>query len=194
MKKLQLVAVIMALFVYGCSEQMSPVEPTETPGNALEAKKAGDIIPFEDSSAAARTIITVSKRILANDGGTVSLQGGFTGTNGKDVIYEASIVFPAGALPADTTISITIEKISFQENADVTFGPCGLFFNIPGELTLNATNVQIAEKSTEVRLLYWNHETWEPMPDSWGHFTKKHKGTVEAGASIPHFSRYAFGR
>jgi len=141
-----------------------------------------------------RTFITASKRILADDGGTVSLQGAFMGTNKKEVFYDVSIVFPAGALPGDTTISITIEKTSFQENAHVTFGPCGLFFNIPGELTLNATNVQIAEKQTTVRLLYWNHETWEPMPDSWGSFTKKQKGTVVAGAAIPHFSRYAFGR
>lgn len=194
MKKLQLVAAIMTLFICGCSEQMNPVEPIQTPGDAPDIGKASTCIVLQDDMIAAGNLVSTSSRLLAKQGGSVVLQGTFIGANGSLVTYKASIFFPANALPADTTISITIDKATFQENAEVTFGPHGLIFDKPGILSLQASGAAIAEDMTGLKFIYWNKDTWEEMPNSWGVFVANDKGILAAGAKVPHFSRYAFGR
>jgi hypothetical protein len=140
------------------------------------------------------TTISVSQKVVASVGGTVSLQGSFLNKAGETVSYNLSIKFAPGALPSDQTISITIDKTTFASNADVTFGPSGLVFAKPATLYLWGSNVDIAKNASSLKLLYWDGKTWVAYPDSWGFYTPNFSGVVFATGAIPHFSRYAFGR
>jgi hypothetical protein len=208
MKKLQLIAAIMPFVLFGCSDQSNPVGPGQTSSSASTSTIAGSKkdgvqpvsgpiqVSFMDSAASTDTnIVRVSTPIIASVGGSVRLFGAFPDKHGDVVSYDLSIMFPAGALPGDTTISISIDKASFQNDGTVTFGPHGIVFKIPGTLSLSATNIDFVKKNKTVNLYYLNNGALELMPEHWGSVTKvKSDNSVVAGAQIPHFSMYAFGR
>ena len=217
MKKLQLTVAMMATVLFGCSEQGNPVGPAETSGvvttstiakamvlavdapntnivsgsKGFVARKAKDLAV----DASDTNIVSVSQAIVASVGGSVRLQGAFANASGRLVTYDLSILFPAGALPGDTTISISIDRTTFADNGLVTFGPHGIVFNTPGTLSLKATNIDFVKKNKTVNLYYDDNGVMQLMPNNWGSVTKKKSVTsVLASAMIPHFSRYAFGR
>jgi len=208
MNKLQFVAAIMAFFVFGCSDRMNPVEPAQTsigeatpvvsvdPPLALSGKSSSGskLAGTESMDLIPSTVITVAKPVVAKDGGTVRLNGSFINSVGETVTYDLSVTFAPGALPSNQTITISIDKTTFADNADVTFGPAGLVFAKPAKLYLWGANVDVAKKSTSVILQYWNGTRWEPYPNSWGFYNSNFSGIVFASGDIPHFSRYAFGR
>jgi len=198
MKKLQFIVAMMATVLFGCSEQSNPVGPAETSGVvttstvALQTVKCASMTCVDAPNT---NIVTVSQAIVAKVGGSVRLQGTFVAASGDLVTYDLSIVFAAGALPHDTTISISIDKTTFQSDGTVTFGPHGIVFNTPGTLTLSANNIDFVKKNSTVNLYYNDNGVMQLMPSSWGSVTKKSGSTsVVAGANIPHFSMYAFGR
>ena len=209
MKKLQLTIAMMATVLFGCSDQSNPVGPAETLGVVTTSTIAKPKVPPKAKpkflskakpnvlavDAPDTNIVSVSKAIVASVGGSVRLQGAFANASGDLVTYDLSILFPAGALPGNTTISISIDKTTFADNGLVTFGPHGIVFNTPGTLSLKATNIDFVKKNQTVSLYYDNNGVMELMPYSWGSVTKKKSVTsVVASATIPHFSRYAFGR
>jgi hypothetical protein len=204
MKKLQLIAALMTLIFFGCSEQSNPVGPAQSsrfgPASTIAGDKKDGVQPWKTAiqlalSEGDTNIVSVSQLIMADSGGSVRLCGAFPDKHGDSVSYDLSITFPAGALPYDATISISIDKNTFADNGLVTFGPHGLVFNTPGTLLLNATNIDFVKKNKTVNLYYDNNGVYQPMPDGWGSVTKILSSTsVTAGAQIPHFSMYAFGR
>ncbi len=173
---------------------MNPVEPVQASSNDPAFGVVCSDIPYEDPIMVPGTLISASNRILAKVGGIVKLQGAFPDDKGQDVSYDISIEFEEGALPHDTTISISIDKTTFKEDGTVTFGPHGLVFKTPGTLLLKADNITFAKNAKTVHLYYLNNGTMKPMPSTWGSYVKKSDWNLVAGAAIPHFSRYAFGR
>jgi len=208
MKKLQLIVAMMATVLFGCSDQSNPAGPGQVSGLASASTIAGSkkdgvqpvvgdiqLAAMDDAASTDTNIVRVSTPIIASVGGTVRLVGAFPDKHGNAISYDLSIMFPAGALPADTMISISIDKSTFQIDGTVTFGPHGIVFNIPGTLSLSATNIDFVKKNKTVNLYYLNNGILELMPDIWWSVTKvKSDNSVVAGAQIPHFSMYAFGR
>jgi hypothetical protein len=205
MKKLQLIAAIMTFVLLGCSDQSTPVGPGQTsnyaPGlTAAGFKKDGiqpvsGLIQLSLADVAPDTnIVMVSGQISASIGGTLRLAGSFPDKQGDSVSYDVSIMFPAGAMPADTTISISINKTTFQIDGTISFGPHGLVFNTPATLTMMANNIDFVKKHDTVNFYYLNNGSMELMPNSYGAYVKKSAWNLVAGANIPHFSMYAFGR
>lgn len=180
--KLFLTFVVITLVVFGCSQNNSPADPVPSVSEPQVLAK-GDT-----------NLITVKNRIRASEGGSVKMEGRYIGKSGKEVYYNVSIHFKAGALQRDQDISVTIDKRLFEYNAQVRFGPHGLVFNTPGTLLIYANGVQIAQENTRLSLMYWTNNVWTAMPNSWGGYLNNYGGNVIAGASIPHFSMYAFGR
>ncbi len=207
MKKLQLIAAITSFFLFGCSEQSNPVGPAQTSGfagaSAIAGAKKDGTQPFsgliqlavmDGETSTDTNIVMVSQRVIADVGGTVRLSGAFPDKEGNPIYYDLSIAFPAGALPGDNTISISIDKSTFQIDGTVTFGPHGIVFNTPATLTVMADNIDFVKKHDTVNFYYLNNGIMELMPDSWGSYVKKTDWNLVAGAAIPHFSAYAFGR
>jgi hypothetical protein len=207
MKKLQLIAAIMPFVLFGCSDQSNPVGPGQTSSSASASTIAGSkkdgvqpvsgdiqLAAMDDAASTDTNIVRVSTPIIASIGGTVRLVGAFPDKHGDAISYDLSIMFPAGALPADTLISISIDKATFQIDGTVTFGPHGIVFNTPATLTMKADNIDFVKKNDTVNFYYLNNGVMELMPDSYGAFVKKTDWNLVAGAKIPHFSMYAFGR
>ncbi len=207
MKKLQLIVAMMATVLLGCSDQSNPAGPGQVSGLASASTIAGSkkdgvqpvvgdiqLAAMDDAASTDTNIVRVSTPIIASVGGTVRLVGAFPDKHGNAISYDLSIMFPAGALPADTMISISIDKSTFQIDGTVTFGPHGIVFNTPATLTVMADNIDFVKKNDTVNFYYLNNGVMELMPNSWGSFVKKTDWNLVAGAMIPHFSMYAFGR
>ena len=200
MKNLTLALALMALFVYGCSERINPVEPSQTArieGSSTVAKLAAASTMLSGSEAPAPPTSTnsVSQPIRASVGGNVCLKGAYLGKYGDTVSYDVSVTIPPGALPYSTSISISIDQSTFADDGTLTFGPSGIVFNTPLQLSVHATNIAFVKKNETVNFYYLNNGVMESMPASWGVITKKGKSnTIDASALVPHFSRYAFGR
>jgi hypothetical protein len=197
MKKFIFVAATVAFMLYGCSDNSDPLGPSQTssvaPGAALGKASTTRLIAG-DALVVDPNILSTSTLVSAKAGGIVALRGSFLNAAGESVSYNLSIAIPAGALPSDQTISITINKTTFADNADVTFGPSGLVFNTPATLYVWGTNVDVAKKAQNVYLQYWDGSKWVPYPGSWGYYSPNFSGIVFASGKIPHFSRYAFAR
>jgi hypothetical protein len=164
-------------------------------GDKVQPWFTGIHLDTSDGATATDTnIVTVSQRMIASVGGSVRLWGAFPDKHGDSVSYDLSVMFPAGALPYDATISISIDKTTFQEDGTVTFGPHGIVFNTPATLTVMADNITFVKQNATVNFYYLNNGVMELMPSSWGSFVKKTDLNLVAGAQIPHFSMYAFGR
>lgn len=207
MKKLQLIVAMMATVLLGCSDQSNPAGPGQisSPGSAstIDGYKKDGVQPvsgdihladMDDAASTDTNIVRVSTPIIASVGGTVKLVGSFPDKHGDAISYDLSIMFPAGALQADTLISISIDKRTFQIDGTVTFGPHGIVFNTPARLSMKADNIDFVKKNGTVNFYYLNNGVMELMPSSWGSFVKKTDWNLVAGAQIPHFSMYAFGR
>jgi hypothetical protein len=180
--RLFLTFIVITLVVFGCSQNNSPADP-------MPSASEPEVLAKGDTN-----LISVKNRIKASEGGSVKMEGTYMGKSGKEVYYNLSIYFKAGALQRDKDISITIDKRLFEYNAQVQFGPHGLVFNTPGTLLIYANGVQLAQENSSLCLMYWTNNSWQKMPGSWGGYLNNYGGNVIAGASIPHFSMYAFGR
>jgi hypothetical protein len=196
MKKLKLLTAAIALLVYGCSEQMNPVDPATVPGP--DSRRGGPetvTAPLETDFVPEFSAVGVAEFVTASRGGVVTLKGDYIQSDSlKKVKYDITIEFLPGALPHDETITISIDKATFTNDGTVTFGPCGLVFNTPAKLTLIADNTEFSKSVTSAILYYLVDGTMQPMPDSWGASVKKDDRRFIGTADVPHFSRYAFGR
>ena len=113
-----------------------------------------------------------SKRIIASQGGFVELNG-----------FRVDI--PAGALPADTTVTIDLPTDNvLGKRVIAEFGPHGVQFNTPVTLTFPLGGVLLNGGSVEVAR--WENGGWTSLG-----------GTVtgllfpKLQSTTPHFSTYA---
>jgi len=110
-----------------------------------------------------------SKRILAAEGGFVELNG-----------FRVDI--PAGALPADTTVTIHLPTDSLLGGRLVAeFGPHGVEFDTPVTLTFPLTGVPW---SGDIEVARWENGGWTSLGGSVNLL-----GTRLTGET-PHFSTY----
>lgn len=186
------ISTLISLILFGCSQQGNPVDGQGSNSNSrqLSDRKISDVIT---PKAPDYNIISISKSIKANDGGNIRLQGTYT-DKGRDIYFDVSLYIPTGGLSSNQTITVSIDKRTFSEDALVTFGPHGILFNKPATLTVYANGSRIARENKELAFYYVNNGVWERMPNAWGASVSNNGGNVYALASIPHFSQYAFGR
>jgi hypothetical protein len=196
MKKFLFIAAAVAIMLYGCSDNSDPLGPLQTsahsPGGVLG--KASTQTTAADAGLFVPGTITASQRLTASLGGKVALKGSYVGMGGQTVTYDICITFQAGELPVDTVVSITIDKSTFEQTAEMQFGPEGTVFNGKGYMKVSATGIVIAMKNAQVVLYYLDNGAWVPMPGSGGTYKCNNGGSVNAYGKLPHFSRYAFGR
>jgi len=103
-----------------------------------------------------------------------------------------SISVPAGALPADTLISITVPNAYVCE---FYYEPSGIFFNTPVLVSLSYHSPMINPESEDwedLHVFWFNEETeeWEEIPSDIS--ISRHE--LDVTFQLEHFSRYAVGR
>jgi len=123
-----------------------------------------------------------SRWINAAQGGKISIGDSLTGIS--------SLHFEAGDLPGDETIRFGwLEACENEEMGYIfEFGPHGLEFNHPAELTISLENADPADLSDNLpQLFYYNpsRELWELV----GGQVDDQANTLTA--ELHHFSRYA---
>jgi len=114
---------------------------------------------------------TASKYILAAEGGFVELNG-----------FRVDI--PAGALPADTTITIKLPTDAvLGKRVMAEFEPHGIQFSTPATLSFPLVGVVLSGQAIGVGR--WENGAWNDIGG-----TVNSAGTV-LSATTPHFSAYA---
>jgi hypothetical protein len=116
---------------------------------------------------------TVTVHVTAAAGGTVSDPSG-----------KATLAIPAGALAADTDITLATSAAANGSAGDVLdFGPDGLQFLKPATLTIKADGVTVPDgKSVSVAIL--GGTTWTPL-------TGSTFANGVATADVMHFTKYS---
>jgi hypothetical protein len=163
----------LVILVVGCSETgRSPLQPApDLPDNALSSTlKLEGVLEFV-SLPAPGSVRRVEKRIEAATGGEVELNG-----------FRISI--PAGALPADTTISIQLPTDELgARRVMAEFGPHGIQFAQPVTITFPLTGVLVPAGGVEVAR--WENGAWRSLGGS----VSADGGSVSS--TTPHFSEYS---
>jgi hypothetical protein len=165
-------AAALLLALAGCSDQSQPTL-SAPPQNLLSALggsiSLNGVLQFSGMPDLSGTR-TASKRILASQGGFVELNG-----------FRVDI--PAGALPADTTVTITLPGDNvLAKRLIADFEPHGVQFSTPVTLTFPLTGVLWSGAGIEVAR--WENGDWTSLGGSVNTLGTKLTGQT------PHFSTY----
>ena len=170
-RPLALAAALLFAALAGCSDLEQPTLATPAPaetvlGNSISLTGVLTFIGSPDVSGTR----TASKRIIASQGGFVELNG-----------FRVDI--PAGALPADTTVTINLPTDNVLGKRLVAdFEPHGVQFSTPVTLTFPLTGVLLLGGPIEVAR--WENGGWTSLGGSVNLL-----GTQLTGQT-PHFSMY----
>ena len=165
-------ALVAALLVLaGCSDSSQPTLSTPAPAAELlsESISVNGLLQFTGSPDVSGTR-HAEKRIIASQGGFVELNG-----------FRVDI--PAGALPADTVVTIDLPTDELLAKRLVAeFGPHGIQFNTPVTLTFPLTGV--VWNGDPIEVARWENGAWTSLGGS-----VDLVGAVLQGTT-PHFSSY----
>lgn len=165
-------ALASLVLVAGCSEAArSPIAPEPAPAQLLgvEGVDVSPLLTFV-SLPSVLGVRHAEKRIVAAEGGFVELNG-----------FRVDI--PAGALPADTVVTIDLPSDPLlAKRVMAEFGPHGVQFNTPVTLRFPLTGVLLSGGAIEVAR--WENGGWTSLGGSVNAL-----GTVLTGTT-PHFSVY----
>lgn len=164
-------AAALLLALAGCSDRSQPMlsAPAQAETVLGGSISLNGVLQFAGMPDLTGTR-TASKRILASQGGFVEIQG-----------FRVDI--PAGALPADTTVTITLPADNVLGKRLVAeFAPHGVQFSTPVTLTFPLTGVLWSGSGIEVAR--WENGAWTSLGGSVDAL-----GTTLTGQT-PHFSTY----
>lgn len=168
-RPIALAAALLALA--GCSDQSQPTlsVPEQHSASLSNGISLNGVLQFSGMPDLSGTR-TASRRIIASEGGFVELNG-----------FRVDI--PAGALPADTTVTITLPSDNvLGKRLIAEFSPHGVQFNTPVTLTFPLTGVLWTGDAIEVAR--WENGAWTSLGGS-----VDLTGTRLTGQT-PHFSTY----
>jgi hypothetical protein len=171
------------LVFYGCSKDTSINSPVVT-GTDDPLDMINIVQVEEGSHSASWGSFSAKEHIVAADGGTVNLTYTWYGYMDGDHTVDV----PAGALPGDTTVSITVP---YPWMMVVDMGTAGLNFSRSVDIDLHYESPYIGSLSptSNYYIAYWNPATskWEEIPGT----VTYGNGWIDAEFSVDHFSRYA---
>jgi hypothetical protein len=141
-------------------------------------------------------VLSDSELIRTKIGGTLNVTFSYKGKTGK-VDVNVTLKIPAGALPNDQVLTMSVDEQTLSGFVDLTFGPHGTMFLTPALLNINATGLDLSSvpPNAKVQLYYYNPttNTYELMVVK-NVFIDLKNGAIKCqDGQLPHFSRYAFG-
>lgn len=169
---LPLVAALCALA--GCSDHAGtplapePAAPAALLSTAIDLDGVLEFAALPDLTGKR----SVSKRVKASTGGSVELHG-----------FRVDI--PAGALPQDTVITITLPRdATLGKRVMAEFGPHGIQFATPVTLTFPLQGV-VLPLGGGLDVGRWENGGWTSLGATLG------AGGLSLSSTTPHFSTYA---
>lgn len=164
-------AAALLLALAGCSDRPQPMLSAPAQANAVlgGSISLNGVLQFVGLPDLTGTR-SASRRILASEGGFVEIQG-----------FRVDI--PAGALPADTTVTITLPSDNvLGKRLIAEFQPHGVQFNAPVTLTFPLTGVLWS--GSDIEVARWENGAWTSLGGSVDLLGTKLTGQT------PHFSTY----
>jgi hypothetical protein len=164
-------AAALLVALAGCSDLGQPTLATPQPSSAVlgSSISLNGVLTFIGMPDLSGTR-SASKRIIASQGGFVELHG-----------FRVDI--PAGALPADTTVTINLPTDNvLGKRVIADFEPHGVQFSTPVTLTFPLLGVQLLGGAIEVGR--WENGAWTSLGGSVNLLGTKLTGQT------PHFSTY----
>jgi hypothetical protein len=160
-------ALAALVLLAGCSD--APLAPDTGPSRTLAGAIDASLLRFAAAPDLSGTR-HAAKRIVAAEGGFVELNG-----------FRVDI--PAGALPADTVVTIDLPSDpALARRLVAEFGPHGIQFNTP--VTLRFPLAGVVLNGGPIEVARWENGAWKSLGG-----TVNVLGTVLSGTT-PHFSAY----
>jgi hypothetical protein len=156
------------------------------------------VIVLPSSSQPAADTLYASAVIRPDTTGVIRLSWKNVGYDGRTLSsVKMSLRFPVGTVDAPTLITIAVRPN--RGIIDATFGPSGLVFKKPAQLSVSATGLDLSNYRYNSTCDCWYVDemgtTWIQSMQAGKIKLSVSQGTLEVtGIEIPHFSRYAFGR
>jgi len=184
MKQLLSIAAILLMFFVGCSEE------SIVNSNPTSAQKDYKLIKLPASTGLqVNNIYSDTKQIEGSQGGSLSLQGSYSGGPFGTVTVNATLEFPEGSFSGSKTISMTAD----DEYCASTFLP-GMSFWKSGIYNITYTGVNLTGVNpATVKFVYLKQDGTLEYPVHEGITVDFATGKISVkNAQLDHFSRYGF--
>lgn len=175
---------MLGFYMAGCSDQSllssDPVQKQDR-YSLIKLPKA--------SGLQINTIYSDSKSISGSQGGSLNIQGSYSGGPFGTVSVNAILVFPAGSFSGTKTISMTAD----DEHCASSFLP-GMSFSLPGVYNITHMGVDLTGiDPTKVTFVYLKADGTLEYPVHEGISVDASIGKISVtNAKLNHFSRYGF--
>jgi hypothetical protein len=186
MKKLLTLAALVSLFFFGCNQEAELISPvSNSTNNQLKLIS----LPTPSGGLGVETIMTKTKAINGDDGGTFYAAFNFRGGLFGRVRCSSQLLFEPGAFSGVKYIKKTFDT----ESTVMTLGP-SLQFNVPVKYTLRYLGVDLSNVNPETLDFVYIAPDGSYHPCEY----ESIEMDVEIGliivryAEINHFSRYGF--
>jgi len=200
MKKLFLILALVSLTFFGCQQQDSPLEPEINDNTETLAKRNDTGWDSFFSSLNLSTSFTKdgfsmyskSYTIDGEKGGVIRESNYWVNYNGRRVNMSATLTIPAGAFEGKLTFDIIFDI----ENLAVELSPSPFTFDIPVELDLKFSNVDLSGVDPDnFDFVYLNPDgTTESVEYESITINKDWDYLYVKKAKLKHFSRYGWTR
>lgn len=186
-------ALVLALLVWGCGTDSSPVAPDEP---TLTQTADGRIFLAFSESAALRAAKLAEEPYSTNAGiaQVFGVEGGeleIEKTNGEGITDDLKVIFRTaeGALTEDVLITMAVYGETMSDLV-VAFGPSGLVFLVEAELDIRLGRERVDMNLEE--LIVW-HIHDDGLVEMATHRAKDWGDIVRIQVDVPGFSRFSMG-
>ena len=186
MKKLFLTIAVAALFMFGCQDENSLVQPVQNQIKQNTAQKTWLKLTDKSGNAVETDYFQKNKSINGSKGDKFDIKFNFN--NG--VTVNGNLVVPQNAFKGKMNISVNVNS----SEATATFYPSPYTFNYPLSYTVEYHNLDLSGINPSTIDFYYLAED--------GSLQKANYDSIEVdietgylkvvNAQLPHFSRYGF--
>ncbi len=183
MKKLLLTIAVAALFMFGCQDQNSVIQPTDNTVQKQTTEKHWLAFSNNQKSSIEGTK-TWSKSIKGENGGL------FKGTKNlsSDISAYVEIWVPGGAYSGYKTIKATLNSKTLTAD----FSPSPMTFNTPIYYTVEYFGVDLTGVDKNNIDFYYVAEDGSLQKAKYANIYVQDNWLCVVDAQLPHFSRYGF--
>ncbi len=193
MKKLLSTAVLLSLFVFGCSQDVGINNPVQQQQQQqvqqVQQQKSVIKLPA-DHQLLTETQLTIGKQIDGEVGGFIMGAKIIPGGNMRFNVMYAALYVPAGAFQGTKNINVRFD----YSDASIDFNPTGTVFDKPLSLTFSVSGLDFSGINLDnVDFVYINNKG-EYEKIEYSYISKDAAtGTLKVfNAKLNHFSRYGF--
>jgi hypothetical protein len=186
MKKYFTIIVLLSLFVIGCSEKISIVEPENTTNSISEPNW---IVKLDSDDLGVNTILTASELIDGKKGGDVQIRTSVPGGPKGEIKIDSRLTIHSDSFEGEMVISTSVDTEHFL----TSFGP-SYVFNKSLEYTLMLQGLDLSGIDPDkVKFVYQAADGSIQQCEYSSVDVDLNKGKLKVNsAQIPHFSRYGF--